>query len=39
MQGEDDTLARLFTQLAHDPYLPKQVLFFLSTIEDNEEER
>jgi transcriptional regulator with XRE-family HTH domain len=34
----DDTLAHLFTQLSRDPYLPKQVLFFLSTLEAHEEE-
>jgi transcriptional regulator with XRE-family HTH domain len=34
---DDDTLARLFTQLSHDPYLPKQVLFFLNTLEDSRE--
>lgn len=36
---DNDTLARLFTQLSHDPHLPKQVLFFLSTLEESEEER
>lgn len=35
----DDTLARLFTQLSRDPHLPKQVLFFLSTLEMHEEEQ
>src|SRR5215217_3257661 len=34
---DDDILARLFTQLSHDPYLPKQVLFFLNTLEDSRE--
>ena len=36
---DDDTLAHLFTQLSHDPYLPKQVLFFLSTLEENMDEQ
>ena len=35
---DDDILTRLFTQLSHDPYLPKQVLFFLSTLEESEDE-
>jgi len=36
---DDDTLTRLFTQLSRDPHLPKQVLFFLSTLEEHEEEQ
>lgn len=36
---DDDTLTRLFTQLSRDPYLPKQVLFFLNTLEDSKDER
>jgi transcriptional regulator with XRE-family HTH domain len=36
---DDDTLTRLFTQLSRDPHLPKQVLFFLSTLEEREEEQ
>jgi transcriptional regulator with XRE-family HTH domain len=35
---DDDTLARIFTQLSRDPHLPKQVLFFLSTLEEREDE-
>ena len=35
---DDDTLTRLFTQLSRDPYLPKQVLFFLNTLEDSKDE-
>ena len=36
---DDETLARLFTQLSRDPYLPKQVLFFLNTLEESEDVR
>jgi hypothetical protein len=36
---DDDTLAHLFTQLSYDPYLPKQVLFFLSTLEESMDEQ
>jgi transcriptional regulator with XRE-family HTH domain len=36
---DDDTLAHLFTQLSLDPYLPKQVLFFLNTLEASEDEQ
>jgi transcriptional regulator with XRE-family HTH domain len=28
----DEILASVFTQIANDPYLPKQVLFFLATL-------
>ena len=35
---DDDILTRLFTQLSRDPYLPKQVLFFLSTLEESQDE-
>jgi transcriptional regulator with XRE-family HTH domain len=35
---DDDILIQLFTHLAHDPYLPKQVLFFLSTLEEDEDD-
>lgn len=31
----DDSLARVITQIAGDPYLPKQVLFFLKTLEES----
>ena len=34
---DDDTLARLFTRLAGDPYLPKQVLYFLSALEEGDD--
>ena len=36
---DDNTLARLFTQISRDPFLPKQVLFFLSTLEAGEDEQ
>jgi len=33
---DDELLARLFTRLASDPYLPKQVLYFLSTLDEDD---
>ena len=35
----DYALAHLYTQLLHDPLLPKQVRFFLSTLEADESEQ
>ncbi len=29
---DNDTLADIFNKIASDPYLPKQVLFFLKTL-------
>jgi transcriptional regulator with XRE-family HTH domain len=36
---DDEALAAIFTQLASDPYLPKQVRFFLATLEDNQQDQ
>jgi hypothetical protein len=35
---DDDMLVRLFTQIAHEPYLSKQIRFFLSTLEATEDQ-
>lgn len=32
----NDTLADIFQKIANDPYLPKQVLFFLKTLAEEE---
>ena len=32
---ENDVLVTIFNQIADDPYLPKQVLFFLQTLAED----
>jgi transcriptional regulator with XRE-family HTH domain len=36
---DSETLAAIFRQIAGDPYLPKQVLFFLTTLAEEGQEQ
>lgn len=36
---DDELLAAIVTQLVSDPYLPKQVRFFLATLEEDQREQ